>query len=98
MARSRGLGDVYKRQGGSHAAAPADQPCHHYGSLVVTREGDAVCGVCGSVVLSGVGMFHIAQLEGAAYTWRKNSYVIQYYFNEKIAQVRLRLFPTSDSR
>lgn len=66
--------------------ARGEEICLHHEHLVITRDGDATCNQCGRVVLYGVGLFHLAYLEGAAYCYRKGTYKIKYYFNEKIAQ------------
>lgn len=67
--------------GGMHGA-----PCAHGDGLCRTRDGDVVCFSCGSVLFDGVDTFHVAGLEGAAYTYRKGTYKIKYYHNEKVAQ------------
>jgi hypothetical protein len=69
--------------------------CRH-DNLVTTREGDAVCSLCGSVLYSGVDLFHVAGLVGAAYLWRKGTYKIKYYYNEKLAQWSRECPPPSD--
>lgn len=63
-----------------------DQWCDHLKHVVNTRDGDSVCSNCGLVLFDNVDTFHVASLEGAAYTYRKSTYQIRYYHNEKCAQ------------
>lgn len=51
-----------------------------------TREGDIVCVDCGGVMATGCDLFHFGRLHDGAYTYRKGTYRIKYYFNEKLAQ------------
>ncbi len=70
---------------GTSCVIPVEQPGCDHACNVFTREGDVVCDDCGAVLACGASVFHYG-VGGAAFTWRKGTYRIKYYFNEKMAQ------------
>lgn len=69
--------------------------CEHDGENVVTRDGDVVCRGCGMVLARGLDLFHFGAQRDGAYHYRKGTYKIKYYINEKIAQLLRQCPPPS---